>query len=125
MTAEIIRSLGGENRPSEPDTVAEWIEEEGIEAQLANMTPVDFQAKKVAIEKKANAAKQNMIGLQKKLEAAEYDLYLMTTQVEKLRSELHKAGEQLETVREQQIRILSQEGLESDEKKAKCAEFEQ
>ena len=43
------------------------------------MTPVDFQAKKVAIEKKANAAKQNMIGLQKKLEAAEYDLYLMTT----------------------------------------------
>ena len=101
MTAEIIRSLDGKARPAEQDTVADWIEEEGIEQTLADMTPTDFETKKKEVEKRAKAAKQTMIQLQSKLEEAEYDLYLVTTQVEKLRKELHNAGQQLEIVREQ------------------------
>ena len=42
MTSEVIRHLGGYVKPPEADTVAEWMEEEGIQVKEVKLGSAEF-----------------------------------------------------------------------------------
>ena len=80
LTSEIVFNLGGEQRTTTHDTVAEWMEEEAE-------PEIQAQNERLELVEKAEKARQKMEQLQERLEEAESTLDQVTNQVHQLTEE--------------------------------------